>query len=114
MVFESERAGSLLARQVIHDGARHLVELVAQLKKRGSQATAVVAGGGVIAGEPTLAEAFLAAFAVRFDGVMRAEIYGGPPVEGACRLAAGLGGRHRPLPRGTRPNSVATPTKASS
>jgi len=114
VVFEAERAGSLLARQVIHDGARHLVELVAQLKKRGSQATAVVAGGGVIAGEPTLAEAFLAAFAVRFDGVMRAEIYGGPPVEGACRLAAGLGGRRRPLPRGTRPNSVATPTKASS
>jgi glucosamine kinase len=114
VVFEAEQAGSLLARQVIRDGARHLVELVAQLKKRGSQATAVVAGGGVIAGEPTLAEAFLAEFAIRFGRVMRAEIYGGAPVEGACRLAARLSGHHRPSPGKTPLNSVTTPSKAPS
>ena len=90
LVFEAERKGSLLARQVIRDGARHLVELVVRLKKKGSLATTVVAGGGVIAAQPSLADAFLEEFAIRFDGVMTAQIYEGPPVEGACRLAADL------------------------
>jgi N-acetylglucosamine kinase-like BadF-type ATPase len=92
LVFEAEERGSPLAREVIRDGARHLVGLVEQLKKRGARATRVVAGGGVIAGQPSLADKFLQEFASRFDGSMMAEIYAGPPVEGACRLAAALTG----------------------
>jgi glucosamine kinase len=90
LVFAAETSGSLLARQVIRDGAERLVDLVAQLKKRGSLATIVVAGGGVIVAQPSLANAFLEEFAMRFKGVMTAEIYMGPPVEGACRLATAL------------------------
>jgi N-acetylglucosamine kinase-like BadF-type ATPase len=90
LVFEAERKGSELAQAVIRDGARHLVGLVEQLKKRGSQATIVVAGGGVIATEPSLADKFVEEFATRFEGTMTAEIYAGPPVEGACRLATAL------------------------
>jgi N-acetylglucosamine kinase-like BadF-type ATPase len=93
LVFEAERSGSRLAREVIRDGARHLVGLVEQLKKRGAQASKVVAGGGVIAAQPSLARAFVEEFAARFDGSMTAEIYTGPPVEGACRIATAVGAR---------------------
>jgi hypothetical protein len=51
---------------------------VVQLKKRGAQATMVVAGGGVFAAQPSLAEAFLEEFARRFDSTMKAKIYPGP------------------------------------
>ena len=93
LVFEAERRGSRLAREVIRDGARHLVGLVQRLKKRGAQASKVVAGGGVIAAQPSLARAFVEEFAARFDGSMTAEIYTGPPVEGACRIATAVGAR---------------------
>jgi glucosamine kinase len=74
-------------------GARHLVGLVARLTKRGSQATKAVAGGGVIAAQRSLADTFLEEFAMRFEGEIKAEIYDGPPVGGACRLAAGVQAR---------------------
>jgi glucosamine kinase len=90
LLFEAEARGSHLARRVIRDGARHLVDLVMRLRERGSRATQVVAGGGVIAAQPSLADAFLEEFAVHFAGAMTARIYAGPPVEGACRLAARL------------------------
>lgn len=91
LVFTAEARGSHLAKQVIRDGARRLVDLVTQLKKRGSQATMTVAGGGVIVAQPTLANAFLEEFAGRFSASMTAVMYPDPPVEGACRLAAALG-----------------------
>jgi N-acetylglucosamine kinase-like BadF-type ATPase len=90
LVFDAEASGSLLARQVIRDGARRLVDLVAHLRKRGSRATIVVAGGGVIVAQSSFASAVLEEFDNRFDGVMKAEIYAGAPVEGACQLAAAL------------------------
>jgi N-acetylglucosamine kinase-like BadF-type ATPase len=90
LVFDAEASGSLLARQVIRDGARRLVDLVAHLRKRGSPARMVVAGGGVMVAQSSLAKAFLAEFDDCFEGVMKAEIYAGAPVEGACRLAAAL------------------------
>lgn len=90
LVFAAEASGSLLARQVIREGAKRLVELVAHLRKRGSAATIVVAGGGVIVAQSSLANAFLEEFENRFEGAMKAEIYAGAPVEGACRLAATL------------------------
>jgi len=89
-LFDAEAQGSALARAVIIDGARHLVDLVARLKTNGSQATVVVAGGGVIAAQETLAGAFLAELQRRFGGALTAHIYRGPPVDGACRLAARL------------------------
>jgi len=107
-VFEAERRQSQLARSVIRDGARHLVGLVEQLKKRGAAATKVVAGGGVIATEPSLADKFVEEFAARFGGTMTAEIYAGPPVEGATRLAAALAAA------AARPNAAARPTASAS
>ncbi|WP_119270227.1 N-acetylglucosamine kinase [Taklimakanibacter deserti] len=89
-VFEAEKQGSLLARQVIIEGARHLVDLVARLKANGAQATIVVAGGGVIAGQPRLADAFLDELARRFNGEVTGRIFARSPVEGACRLAEDL------------------------
>lgn len=89
-LFDAEAQGSALAKDVIIDGARHLVDLVARLKTNGSEATVVVAGGGVIAAQASLADAFLAELARRFDGALTAFIYRGPPVDGACRLAARL------------------------
>jgi glucosamine kinase len=90
VVFDAEKQGSLLAQHVIREGARHLVDLVARLKANGARATMVVAGGGVIAGQPSLADAFLAELARRFAGEMTAQIFTGAPVEGACRLAEQL------------------------
>jgi glucosamine kinase len=90
IIFEAENRGSLIARQLIRDGARHLVDLIARLKDKGSDATIVVAGGGVIVAQPSLAEAFLQELAGRFGGAVTGSIYAGPPVDGACRLAARL------------------------
>lgn len=87
ILFEAEKQGSRLARQVIEDGARHLVDLVERLKRNGSEATMVVAGGGVIVAQPSLADAFLAEVTRRFAGALIARIYDGAPVEGACHLA---------------------------
>ncbi len=93
LVFAAEASGSLLARHVIRDGATRLVDLVAHVRKRGSPATYVVAGGGVIVAQPSLANAFLKELDNRFAGAVTARIYAGPPVEGACRLAAALRSR---------------------
>jgi N-acetylglucosamine kinase-like BadF-type ATPase len=92
-VFAAEARGSLLARRVIRDGARCLVDLVAHLRQRGSRATWVVAGGGVIVAEHSLSHAFFEEFEERFRGAVTAQIYAGAPVEGACRLASGLHAR---------------------
>ncbi len=98
LVFEAERQGSALAAQVIRDGARQLVELVAQLKKRGAKAEKIVAGGGVIVAQPSLANAFLEEVALRFGQSMTATIYSAPPVVGALRLAADLSADRRAAP----------------
>jgi len=93
IVFEAAEHGSLLARQVIQDGAKGLADLVARLQKTGSEATVVVAGGSVIASQPMLADAFFEQVATRFGAQIVARLYTGPPVEGACRLAASLRAR---------------------
>lgn len=91
IIFEAASMGSLLARQVIRDGAKELADLVARLKHKGSEATTVVAGGSVIASQPMLWTAFADQIATRFTGHVAARLYLGPPVEGACRLATRLG-----------------------
>jgi N-acetylglucosamine kinase-like BadF-type ATPase len=85
-VFTTADAGSALARTVIADGARHLVDLVAQLHGRGAAGSAVVVAGSVIVNQPRLLDAFRTGLADRLPGfalhVLRA-----PPVEGAVLLA---------------------------
>jgi hypothetical protein len=76
---------------VIRDGAKELADLVARLEQTGSEATTVVAGGSVIASQPMLANAFFEQVALRFEERIVPRLYTGPPVEGACRLAASLG-----------------------
>jgi glucosamine kinase len=103
VLFEAAARGSLIARQVIRDGARELADLVARLRHKGSDATTVVAGGSVIAAQPLLADAFIEQVALRFEGRVTASLYPEPPVEGACRLAAtlapaALGGATRKVP----------------
>jgi N-acetylglucosamine kinase-like BadF-type ATPase len=90
VLFEAAGRGSLIAGQVIREGARELADLVARLRRNGSNATTVVAGGSVIASQPLLADAFIEQVALRFEGRVTAKLYPGPPVEGACRLAATL------------------------
>lgn len=90
IIFEAAEAGSLLARQVVRDGAKELADLVARLKQNGAAATTVVAGGSVIASQPMLWSAFCEQISNRFAGSVTARLFAGPPVEGACRLAARL------------------------
>ncbi len=53
-VFAAADGGSRLALSVIHDGARHLAELVSQLRGRGATGADVVAAGSVIVNQPRL------------------------------------------------------------
>lgn len=106
ILFAAEKEGSLLAQKVITEGARHLVDLVERLKRNGSEATTVVAGGGVIVAQPSLAAEFLAEVTRRFAGKLNARIYDGAPVEGACLLAHELSA--------DQPESKAGPTLSSS
>lgn len=88
-VFEAAAQGSALAVGVIEAGGRALAELPALLERRGAGASDVVAGGSVIASQDRLWRAFEAGLAVT-AGHLMAHRFTGQPVEGACRLAAGL------------------------
>jgi len=90
ILFDAAEMGSSIARQVICNGAKELAELVVRLKHRGSQATTVVAGGGLIASQPILAAAFFDQIEARFGNGISVKLYVGPPVEGACRIASNL------------------------
>jgi N-acetylglucosamine kinase-like BadF-type ATPase len=103
-VFQAAEMGSALAQRVIREGAGALVELVARLKQVGAEATSAVAGGGVIVAQPMLANAFLEQMQKRFNGEISAEIYAGPPVEGACYIAKTMRGRFQ-TGQGTAPMS---------
>jgi N-acetylglucosamine kinase-like BadF-type ATPase len=85
-VFAAADAGSVLARAVIADGARHLVDLVAQLRGRGAAGSAVVVAGSVIVNQPRLLDAFRAGLADRLPG-LALHVLRAPPVEGAVLLA---------------------------
>jgi N-acetylglucosamine kinase-like BadF-type ATPase len=89
-VFEAADAGSALAARVIDEGGRELAALVERLLQNGAEATKVVAGGAVIASQSRLSDAFLSA--VGALGGIEAVIHRGPPVSGACVMAAGLAG----------------------
>ncbi|MGI6854660.1 N-acetylglucosamine kinase [Mesorhizobium sp. 1B3] len=87
LVFDAADEGSALADTVIREGGRALAELVARLRLRGSHATAVVAGGSVIASQPRLWEAFRAGVVDICGPRMSLHLHKGPPVEGAIVLA---------------------------
>jgi N-acetylglucosamine kinase-like BadF-type ATPase len=88
-VFAAADAGSALAVQVIDDAAAHLAVLVGQLIARGAVASAVVAGGSVIARQPRLADA-LQARLLAADPRLDFRVLNGPPVAGAVVLARRL------------------------
>jgi N-acetylglucosamine kinase-like BadF-type ATPase len=90
IVFEAAEAGSQLARDVIRDGGRQLAGLIGRLHRQGAEAAVVVAGGGVIAAQPLLWTAFVEEVETAYGGRTTAKLFTGPPVEGACRLAAEL------------------------
>lgn len=85
-VFAAADAGSALARTVIADGARHLVDLVAQLRGRGAVGSAVVVAGSVIVNQPRLLDAVRAGLADHLPG-LALHVLCAPPVEGAVLLA---------------------------
>lgn len=88
-VFDAAIAGSPLAARVIKEGGEGLAALVQLLIERGANASLVVAGGGVIAEQPMLMEAFVEAMAsVSPDS--RVVLLREPPVIGAVALAARL------------------------
>lgn len=88
-VFAAADGGSELAGTVISGAAAHLALLVDQLLRRGAVGTNVVAGGGVIAGQPRLRDALAAELAVR-QPQLRLHILTDPPVRGALALARTL------------------------
>lgn len=85
-VFAAADAGSTLARAVIADGARHLVDLVVQLRGRGAAGSAVVVAGSVIVNQPRLLDAVRTGLTDRLPG-LALHVLRAPPVEGAVLLA---------------------------
>jgi N-acetylglucosamine kinase-like BadF-type ATPase len=88
-VFDAAMAGSPLAVRVIREGAQGLAAHVQLLIERGVNASLVVAGGGVIAEQPMLFEAFVDAVAA-VSPTSRVVLLRDPPVIGAVALAARL------------------------
>jgi len=90
IVFAAEAAGSDLAAQVIREGGHALADLVARLERRGARARRVVAGGSVIASQPSLWRAFREGLEHACGGRIDPLLFTGAPVVGACRIAARL------------------------
>ncbi|WP_245463346.1 MULTISPECIES: BadF/BadG/BcrA/BcrD ATPase family protein [unclassified Mesorhizobium] len=88
-VFDAANAGSPLASRVIEEGGEGLAALVQLLIERGADASLVVAGGGVIAEQPMLMEAFVKAMA-SVSPASRVVLLREPPVIGAVALAGRL------------------------
>lgn len=88
-VFDAADAGSPLAWRVVREGGEGLAALVDVLVRRGADARRVVAGGGVIAEQPLLMEAFKTAMA-RVSPASDVLLLTEPPVQGAVALAERL------------------------
>ncbi len=85
-IFRAADQGSALAERVIARAGHELAELVETVIRKGALAEAVVAGGGTIAGQPRLADAFVAE--VRGNRpAMDVLVHTGEPVRGAVELA---------------------------
>ena len=88
-VFDAAVAGSPLATRVIREGGAGLAALVEVLIERGANAALVVAGGGVIAEQPMLMEAFVEAMA-SISPSSQVVLLREPPVIGAVAIARRL------------------------
>ena len=90
-VFRAAAAGSPLALAVVDDAAAHLCTLVTRLRARGAVGRTVVAAGGVVLGQPLLADRLRARLGAAHPdlGLRLLDV---PPVAGAVALA---GVRHR-------------------
>ncbi|WP_246687379.1 BadF/BadG/BcrA/BcrD ATPase family protein [Mesorhizobium sp. B3-1-7] len=88
-VFDAATAGSPLASRVIKEGGEGLAALVQLLIERGANAALVVAGGGVIAEQPMLMDAFVEAMA-SVSPISHVVLLREPPVIGAVALAERL------------------------
>ncbi|TPI65494.1 ATPase [Mesorhizobium sp. B3-1-3] len=88
-VFDAATAGSPLASRVIKEGGEGLAALVQLLIERGANAALVVAGGGVIAEQPMLMDAFVEAMA-SVSPISHVVLLREPPVIGAVALAGRL------------------------
>ncbi len=89
VVFEAAEAGSAVASAVIDHAGDALASLVSILIERGADATHVVAGGGVIAQQPRLMQAFRTAMATR-NPSSHTLLLQAAPVQGALALARRL------------------------
>lgn len=87
VIFQAASLGSPLAQGVIREGGSALAELVGRLFKRGVDATHVVAGGGVIATQPRLWQAFTDGLCRDAARPVTPVLFTGVPVEGAMNLA---------------------------
>jgi N-acetylglucosamine kinase-like BadF-type ATPase len=85
-IFAAADAGSLLAQQVIVEGATCLAALVGQLLARGATGTDIVVAGSVIVNQPRLFDAFVEAVQRRHPLFSVHKLLIGP-VEGAVFLA---------------------------
>ena len=109
-VFAAAASGSALARRVVRDGGEALARLAAQLAGRGAVGGRVVAGGGVIAHQPSLADALrdgLSATLPEWQMVLLTA----PPVRGALALAGSIATGHAPF--GHFPTRSGQPAQAS-
>lgn len=88
-VFAAAAEGSELALRVIDDAARALVLLVERLVARGATSRDVVAGGGVVVGQPLLLDRFREELGRRLPD-HRLTLVTRPPVTGAVALARQL------------------------
>jgi len=89
VVFAAAAEGSELAIRVVREAARALVLLVERVGARGALSRDVVAGGGVIVGQPLLADLLREELGRRLPD-HRLTILTGPPVDGAVALARRL------------------------
>lgn len=85
-IFAAAEAGSALADAVIADGARHLADLVNQLRHRGAVGSDIVVAGSVIVNQPRLLDAFRRCVAEN-DQNASVHVLREPPVAGAVMLA---------------------------
>ncbi|RWZ46301.1 hypothetical protein ELQ90_14690 [Labedella phragmitis] len=101
-VFMAAAEGSARAAEVIETNAAALAGLLQVIARRGGDISVVVAGGGVMTGQPSFFSAFRRAVELRHGDDARVTLLTRPPVVGAVALArARMDGSIRPDARRT-------------
>jgi N-acetylglucosamine kinase-like BadF-type ATPase len=92
VVFTAAEEGSSRAVAVIDANAAALAELLGVVDRRGGDVSVVVAGGGVMTGQPSFFAAFRHAVEQRHGLDAHVAVLSDPPVVGAVALARDLAG----------------------